>query len=172
MEALGATPAPWALTPDGLGPVRIGMSKAQAARALGTRLSVGMPADADNGMCEEAAADGYGGLYLMFETGRLTRLLISKAPADTPTANERVDLTRAASAQGVRLGMREAEVRRRFGGAIHAAVRPYEREPAHELTWIDRRSGRGFVFETDAEGRVEEMRAGRARAIAYAEGCD
>src|SRR4051794_23603985 len=70
---IGAAPAPWVLTPDGLGPVKIGMNEAQAQAALGRKLRA---ADLPDEECEERAVAGFKGLILMFQHHRLTRISI------------------------------------------------------------------------------------------------
>ena len=50
-----AQPRPWHLTPDGYGPVRIGMTRAQVERALNVRLE-GEPVD-DANVCIEMSAE-------------------------------------------------------------------------------------------------------------------
>ncbi|MDQ8755720.1 hypothetical protein RCO27_05710 [Sphingosinicella sp. LHD-64] len=67
-------PARWHLTPDGYGPVRIGMTRAQVERALAVRLR-GTPLEEGPDACiQMSAVRGFPGLSFMFEARRLTRI--------------------------------------------------------------------------------------------------
>jgi len=76
------------LTPHGYGPARIGMTRAQVERAIGTRLE-GEALD-DPFQCIELFNDrGHVGLIFMFERDRLTRITITEdSRATTPAPIE------------------------------------------------------------------------------------
>ena len=169
--AAPAPPATWRLTPDGLGPLHIGMTRAHAGATLGARITTRAPDGSASTACEEGEIDGYRGLYLLFEQGRLTRIdiLADTGPHDRPA---RFDVTGNRTSDGLRLGSTEQDVLRVYGRRLKIATAPYLDEPAHELTMIDAAagSGRGLVFETDDHGVVVDIRAG-GKAIGYMEGC-
>lgn len=144
-----------ALTPDGLGPVRIGMSKAEVEAALGRRFA---PApDGDIGMegCELYALEEAGPTY-MFEAGRLTRISVDGPGAPRTQA-------------GAGVGDAEARVLALHPEAIRTP-HTYADPPAAYLTVWDKVRERGYNFETDETGVVRMLHAGRA-SIVYVEGC-
>ena len=163
---LAAAPAtaatPWTLTPDGLGPVKIGMTERAAVAALGHKLESQFPqagADAqeqaDYRACHETQAQGVTGLYLMFENGRLTRISVTQGGAFR-------------TATGVGLGDREAKVRALYRG-LKIEPKAYEGLPAHDITAWDRARGRGVRFSTDKDGKITDIAVGR-ESINYSEG--
>ena len=92
--------AGWRITPDGLGPVRIGMSRAEVTRVVGAPLRGD---EITEGCIEMQPARGWRGIYFMFEEGRLTRISMSGAESGIATP------------RGIRVGASEAEVRRAYG---------------------------------------------------------
>ena len=167
--AAPAPPATWRLTPDGLGPLHIRMTLAQAGATLGARITTRAPDGSESTACVEGEIDAYRGLYLLFEHGRLTRIDIL-ADTGPPGRPARFDVTGNRTSDGLRLGSTEQDVRRVYGRRLKIATAPYLDEPAHELTVIDAGAGRGLVFETDVHGVVVDIRAG-GKAIGYMEGC-
>ena len=140
----------------GLGPVEIGMTRAQAERAAGMRLVLVGPA---LGSCRYARpAD---------RSVRASFMLTGRRIA-------RVDVERRgiATRSGIRVGDREAAVRRRFAGRLR--VTPHEYVPdGHYLEVVPRdraERDRRVVFETDGR-RVRFVRAGRLPEVRYVEGC-
>jgi hypothetical protein len=163
LAAPAAAPAPaqaqatgWRLTPDGYGPVRIGMTRAQVSSALATRLE-GDAIEDEEACVEMAAAQGYRGFYFMFEHGRLSRISATEpSQATTPL--------------GVGIGAAAARVRRAYGPAMRAETHEYLGRPAEYLTLWTRGSARGIRFETDSDRRVTAIHVGGA-SIRYVEGC-
>lgn len=149
-------PTGWRLTPDGYGPVRIGMTRAQVSSALSTRLEG--DAIEDEGACiEMAAVEGYRGLYFMFEHGRLSRISATEpSQATTPL--------------GVGIGAAAARVRRAYGPGMRTETHEYLGHPAEYLTLWNRGNARGIRFETDSDRRVTAIHVGGA-SIRYVEGC-
>ena len=147
-----ASPMRWVLTPDGLGPLTIGMTVRQARTALGRPLTEG-PSGEET--CADYAVKGLAGLYLMFENGRLSRVSVTQGgPWRT--------------AAGIGIGDSEAAVRKAYG-RLRRKDNAYEDPPAAYLT-VRAPHGRGIKFGTDTHRKVTEMEAG-GPAIAYIEGC-
>lgn len=164
---LAATPAlaaaPWTLTLDGLGPVKIGMTERAAVLALGHKLDSQFPqagADpqerADYRACHETQAVGLAGLYLMFENGKLTRISVTQGAAFH-------------TATGAGLGDREAKVRALYRG-LKIEPKAYEGLPAHDITAWDRARHLGVRFSTDKDGKITDIAVGK-ESINYSEGC-
>jgi hypothetical protein len=163
--ALAATPAAWTLTPDGLGPVKIGMTEAQAAAALGRKLDADRPpatADAqeqaDYRGCHEAEVHGLKGLYVMIENGRVTRVVVTEGAGAFRTAT------------GVGLGDPESKVRKLYARGLKVEPKAYEGLPAHDLTAWNKAAKRGVRFSTDAHGKITDIFVG-GESISYSEGC-
>ena len=147
-----AAPA-WVLTPDGLGPLRIGMTVKQARAALGREMASD---DEFSESCKPYGVTGLEGLGLIFADGRLDSIDINlKAPWRT--------------AAGIGLGDTEAAVRKAYGRAIVRTKNAYEDPPAAYLT-IKGRHGRGIKFTTDSHRRIEAIDVG-GESISYIEGC-
>jgi len=158
--ALLAAPAPsydWKLTPAGWGPVRIGMSRGQAEKALGVALE-GEAFD-NEGSCVElySSTEKLAGLYFMFLDGKLSRISAVEGSAiKTP--------------RGMGIGSQADEVRTAYGAKLHAEPHHYEGEPAEYLTYWTVPKKRGVRFETDLKRRVQTIHAG-GESIQYVEGC-
>ena len=152
-----AQPRPWHLTPDGYGPVRIGMTRAQVERALNVRLE-GTPVDDANVCIEMEPGSGpHRNLYFMFANRRLSRIAAGQgSPVTTP--------------RGIGIGASAAQVRRAYGRALRAEEHTYIGQPAEYLTFWTSPNRRGVRFTTDANRRVETIIAGD-ETILYIEGC-
>ena len=153
--AAAAIPAGAKLTPDGLGPVRIGMTQAEVAKALGSKL-VGDAIDDEN-LCVEKHSPALRGVYFMFEDRRLSRISIS-APS------------RATTPRGIGIGASARAVRRAYPKGLHAEPHEYLELPAEYLTFWTVKAKRGVSFVTDLKRRVQTIHAG-GPSIQYVEGC-
>ena len=158
LAATTAAAAPRAqphLTPDGWGPVRIGMTRADVAEALGV-VPRGEPVEPGGG-CVEQISDAHPGMWFMFEDGRLTRISIGEQ-------------SRITTPHGIGIGATAAQVRKAYSRGLKAEVHHYEGRPAEYLTWWAIPKWRGLRFETDARRRVQTIHAG-GPSIEYIEGC-
>ena len=156
---IGAAPVPgsWPLTPAGWGPVRIGMTRAQVAKALGARLSGAAIESVDRCVEQSARGSAYAGVIFMFEDRRLTRISAGSS-------------SRVRTPSGIRVGATAAQVRRAYGRKLHAEPHKYLAPPAEYLTYWTAPNKRGVRFETSERRRVERIHAGGA-SIQYVEGC-
>ena len=155
--AASADSPAWKLTPDGWGPVKIGMTRSQVSNAL----KAGLEGEAieDANVCIEmiAANHTYPGLWFMFEDGRLSRISVGeKSKVTTP--------------RGIGIGATAEAVRRAYGRALKAEGHEYLERPAEYLTFWTVPTKRGVRFETDLKRRVETIHAG-GPSIQYVEGC-
>jgi hypothetical protein len=148
-----------ALTPDGYGPVRIGMTEAEARAALGGQVA----SDADTGVNETChhiwagPRNALSSLVYMVENGRVSRV--------TAHLDSRVKTDR-----GLGVGDTEAQVRAAYPTGLEVEPHHYIGEPAHYLTFWTEPGRRGVRYETDERGIVREVHAGD-RSIRYIEGC-
>ena len=157
---IAAAPAPgqdWKLTPAGWGPVRIGMSREQVAKALKTELA----GDAfDNeGSCIELfpRSDELKGSYFMFQDGKLSRISIA-------------DPSKIVTPRGIGVGASADEVRKAYGEKLQAEEHHYIGTPAEYLTYWLKPAKSGVRLETDAQRKVETIHAGND-SIQLVEGC-
>ena len=142
------------ITPDGLGPVRIGMTRAQVTRIVGAQLRGD---EVTEGCIEMQAERGWPRTWFMFEEGRLTRISLGAG-------------SRATTPRGIAVGAPEEEVIRAYGRGLEREEHEYIGAPALYLTFWTAPERRGVRFETDASRRVTTIHAG-GPSIRYVEGC-
>ena len=147
---------PWPLTPEGYGPARIGMTRAQVERAL---------VDPARGR----AARAHRRLHRDGRTARRPRhrLHVPGRPAgpDPVGAGSQVRTPR-----GIGVGATAAQVRRAYPRGLLAEEHTYTGAPAEYLTFWVRRERSGVRFTTDENRRVDSVIAGNG-SIQYIEGC-
>jgi len=145
----------WVVTPRGIGPLRVGMTRGEVEAVLGALV----PAPGDSGWRQcafIAPAELPAGVRLMVEGGTVVRV--------------DVDSGRAATAAGARIGDSEAHIRDLYKTTV---ATPLKYGSGHTLTVtptaaVDR--ALRLVFETDGR-HVTRFRAGRRPAVEYVEGC-
>jgi hypothetical protein len=143
------------VTEHGIGPLRAGMTFAEASAALDGALLV--PVGVDTTGCDYLVWSGAPpGVHVMFDEHHIARV-------DVDTAS-------TATAAGARVGDDEARIKRLYPG--HVTVTPHKYEDGHYLTVIQTPADPRFriVFET-ARGRVTRYRAGMMPSVEYVEGC-
>lgn len=150
-----AAPAPWVITPDGLGPLKIGMTIEEASKALGSPLSID-PHDQEAVNCSELDVPNRAGAGMIFEDRRLTRVEIFGS-------------SRLKTSRGIRLGSTESNVKAKYA-PIEDVPQAYDDLPAKDLTWWVKKDVRGIRFQTDTTRHVIAIFAG-SHAIRYIEGC-
>jgi len=153
--ALLLAAASWPLTPDGYGPARIGMTQAEVAKALHTRLTG--EAIEDEATCVEKEATAFPGVLFMFEDRKLARVSLWEG-------------SKVTTARGIGMGATADAVRRAYGKAVKAEPHYYEGRPSEYLTVWTVPKKRGVRFETNGKRRVQAIHAGTS-AIQYVEGC-
>lgn len=159
---------PQALTAEGWGPLRIGMTLAQVEAALGPDADPAAVGGAEPEICDQFRPErAPEGLLVMMEQGVLTRISLLRG-------------SRLVTDRGFGLGATAAEIKAAYGADLHAEAHHYLGLPAEYLTvWTDGRpdepyvqdpAARGVRYETDVEGRVTAIHAG-GPSIQYVEGC-
>ena len=153
--AAPASAQAWTVSNRAVGPVRFGMTMAQALVATNGRLRI----DDCNDTCCSASLDGSDDLSFLAEDGVITRVQVT-----TPGI-------RTLSGRGV--GDSEAAIRRAFPGQIRQEPHTYD-ERGHYLIFVPRdaadRRETGLIFDTDRQ-RVTGVRAGLQPSVGYVEGC-
>lgn len=178
MLALALTAAPCALaadttlTPDGQGPVRIGMTGDEALAALGAGWTYNEQHDGDDGpggrSCGYIEGADNAAMAYMVEDGFVLRV-----EALTPAI-----LTE----KGIHIGSTEADVRAAYGDKLQVSPHKYEDAPAlyMDIWFVDgppspdqaamKDTARGIRFETSVHGKVMHMFGG-GPSIHLIEGC-
>ena len=144
----------WAVRLDGAGPIRYGMSVADAAAAAGDSIEVPPASDECTYLRLQGMPDG---LRFMVERGRIVRGDVTAG--SLPTAH------------GARIGMSESDVQALYGGALES--RPHKYDPAGRyLVLVPQAGGDSLrlVFETDGQA-ITRYRTGILPAAEYVEGC-
>ena len=142
------------VTERGMGPLRVGMTIAEARRLLGL---FDVSTAREDFKCDYATAAGLPpGVSVMVARGIVARI--------------EVDSASVATAEGARVGDTEARVRTLYGNRV--AVTPHEYTDGHYLTVtpVSRSDSLRIIFETD-KGIVTTYRAGKLPEVAYVEGC-
>ena len=143
---------------DGIGPLRVGMTLAQASGATGMDVRV-TSQDFGNG-CRYAEADGGpAGLAFMVFNGRIVRIDVNGEPQPSPIA----------TLSGIRVGSTEADVMAAYPGRIRVTGNAYL-EDGHDLVYTASDSALGLIFVTDGQ-RVLSFRSGEAGPVSAIEGC-
>ena len=152
---------------DGIGPVRIGMTLAEASAALNRPVSAG-PRDL-NELCTYAKVDGLpAGLAFM----------LGRDNASDPWTIVRTDVednSTIATLSGIRIGATEDQVKHTYSGPGHTGrleVEPHEYiKGGHYISYdADGPAGNVMLFETDDQ-KVVAIRSGQQKAVGYVEGC-
>ena len=155
-------PAANLLTPDGWGPVRIGMTRAEVVSAAGEDARPNAVGGPEPEQCDEfRPRNAPDGLLVMIERGVVTRISVSRNPA-------------IKTAEGFGVGDPAAAIIAAYGSRARVDLHKYSDPPAKYITvWrgspaqTDRR---GIRYEIDATDRVAHVRGG-AQSIEYVEGC-
>lgn len=150
------------ITPDGWGPLRIGMSTAEVIAAAGEDASPAAVGGPDPDRCDEfRPSRAPAGILVMLENGVLTRISVSRNTGiETP--------------EGFRIGDSGDDVMRAYGSRAQVEPHQYQEAPAKYITvWWQASRGaerHGIRYEVDATGNIAHIRAG-GPAIEYVEGC-
>ena len=146
---------------DGIGPVNVGMTLAEASAAAGTPIRV-HPNDPFGPECQYAAPiDGPEAVRFMVINGRIARVDVGNPGASA-----------VRTVSGVRIGTTEDEVKRTYPGRIRVEGHPYV-PTGHYLVYVPADAGLqhlSMIFETDGRS-VTSFRAGLKGAVAQIEGC-
>ena len=147
---------PFTVTPNAYGPLRVGMTVAEAARAFGGEF--GAPKGYDGGCGYARLAKAPPGLAVMLENGKIARFEIRSG--------------RIATAAGARIGDSESRIKTLYGKTVTTTPHKYV-QGGHYLTVtpIARAdSTYRIVFETYGS-KVTEYRSGKVPEVEQVERC-
>ena len=143
----------WIVRPDGIGPVRVGMTLTELNSVL--HESFTMPADKEQQPCFYVNTDRHPGVGFMIQNRRVVRVDVDGP--DTPTV------------EGVRVGDSEAKAMRAYGSRLN--IEPNYYQPQEKYLTIRSANRRYAIrFETD-NGKIGRFYAGRLSAVLLIEGC-
>lgn len=154
-----AAPAPaptaaWTVTSSGIGPLRAGMTVAEANKAVGGGFS--SPTGADPACSYAKFAQAPNGVAVMLANNKIARVEVRSGTT--------------ATADGARIGDSEAKINSLYKGQVTATPHKYI-SGGHYLTVTPADgSQNGIVFETDGKV-VKEYRAGALPAVQLVERC-
>jgi hypothetical protein len=150
--AMDTTPPQWVVRPDGIGPLRMGVSLAEGARLLGEPLSV------VNDECDHVNPTKMpDGVLLMVIEDTLVRVQIDSAGIRT--------------VEGAQVGDSESRILELYGARARIEPHKYSYPEGHYVVVTPPGdSVHRTIFET-FKGRVTKYRAGRLPAVQYVEGC-
>lgn len=154
-------PGPLLLTPDGWGPLRIGMTRAAVVAAAGEDSQPDAVGGPEPERCDEFRPLDATDVLVMIEDGVLTRISVSRN-------------TDIATPAGFRVGDAGADIVAGYGARADVTPHKYLQAPARYITvWngqVADSERRGIRYETDVEDVVAFIRGGGA-SIEYVEGC-
>lgn len=141
----------WTVTETGIGPVRVGMSVAEAKRAWAGELTV----LGETAPCYYLKSDKEpSGIWFMAIVGHIARVDV-----ENPSV---------ATSVGARVGDSEERIKTLYPGQVE--VTPHKYTQGHYLTVTPAASAYRIIFETDGE-KVTRYRAGRLPEVRWVEGC-
>ena len=146
------------LTPEGLGPVAIGLRVQSLENILRKKIEPKLDGCT---LVGENGPERLGVTYLI-EEKRVTRINVDYYGDSAYPSTVR-------TAAGIRLGSTEDEVNRAYGERVQ--VEPYEGDPSWHHLYVDEPDhSRGVAFDTDGQ-KVKSMHAGEYPALRYVSGC-
>lgn len=146
----------WVVRPDGVGPLRVGSTIAEASRALGETLRVSYDSFEYCDHVRPGALPGDASLMVVQDT--VVRVEVRDSAL--------------ATAEGAKVGTAETELLRLYAGRVRVTPHKYSGPEWHYVI-VDAApddTTHAIVFETDGE-RVREYRAGRRPEVEWVEGC-
>jgi len=146
----------WLVRPDGVGPVKVGMSLTQLNTAFHERFL--MPKNKDDQGCFYVNPMTYPQIAFMIEDGHLVRVDVNKRGVST--------------AEGIQAGDAEARAKKVYGPKLKVEPSKYSGDEGGHYLTVRSGDGRyGVRFETE-KGKITEFYAGTYTAIQYVEGCE
>jgi hypothetical protein len=151
---VAAAPADeWMLDANGFGPLKIGMSFAQAQHVIGPALRPTEPSLRPSRSCDQLPLSGHPGVALMFVDGVLHRIDIFQPGIRT--------------SRGIAAGDPVDKVSQAYAG-LTRTPNAYDEREAYLTAGPEH--GRALRFETD-KGRIGLIYAGDWTQVQYVEGC-
>jgi hypothetical protein len=146
------------VTETGVGPIRFGMTPAEAEAAAGMALPGDRYELYEDGSCYYVTPEGAASVFgFMVSDGTIARVDIWET-------------AEVATAEGARVGDTEARVLELYAGRATIEPHAYAEPEGHYVKTRTAHGAHGYVFETDGQV-VTAYRAGRYPEVEYIEGC-
>jgi hypothetical protein len=146
----------WVVRPDGVGPVKVGMSLAQLNAASHERFA--MPAEKGDQGCFYVHPKSHPQVAFMIEDGKLVRVDVDKRGIST--------------IEGIQVGDTQARTQQVYGAKAKVEPSQYTGEEGGRYLTVRSPDGHsGIRFETE-KGKITTFYAGTYTAIQYIEGCE
>lgn len=156
------------LTAEGIGPLKIGMTKDEVIAAVGPTRTPDAVGGPEPEACEEFRPErAPDDVLVMIVDGKLARISL-------------VDMATVKTDKGLGLGDTADVVKTGYGDQAKPTPHKYQDKPAEYITWwkggprtepyVEDESARGIVYEIDGTGKVGAIHAG-GPTIQYVEGC-
>ncbi|MGH7603329.1 MAG: hypothetical protein ACRENK_04935 [Gemmatimonadaceae bacterium] len=152
-SANGASRSGMKVTEDGISPIRVGMTIAQAAKAIGGGFAA--PKGGTSGCTYAVLTKAPAGLAVMLQDGIVARVDVRSGSI--------------ATAAGARIGDSEARIKSLYPGKVVSTPHKYV-SGGHYLTVTPSDANHHIVFETDGK-KVTSYRAGRVPEVDQVESC-
>lgn len=157
-----------AITAEGWGPLRVGMTRAEVTAAVGATSTPGAVGGADPQACD------------LFHPARAPQGLLVMIQQDVLTSIALRNNTTLKTDRGFGVGDTSAAIKAAYGASATSEPHKYV-EGAEYITiwsvgapssrgWVEDANARGVRYETNAEGVVTAVHAG-GPSIQYVEGC-
>ena len=143
----------WTVTANGIGPLRAGMTVAQANSAIGGGFAA--PKGYSGGCGYAVLTKAPSGLAVMLDGGKIARVEVRSGGI--------------ATAAGARIGDAESRIKSLYAGRLTSTPHKYV-SGGHYLTVTPSGSANRIVFETDGS-KVTEYRSGATPAVEQVERC-
>lgn len=146
--------APWVLTLEGLGPIKIGMSLSTVNALKGIKLKGTKPGIGEDS-CYLESIQGITGVTLMIAENKVARI--------------NIDTKHFKTTAGAHLGMSESQLRSIYQGKLEKEPHRYEAK-GHYYTLEDQENHRALRFETKSN-KIIRMYTGRDPEVYFVENC-
>jgi hypothetical protein len=152
--AVVSPPTQMFVTEYGIGPIRTGMTVAQAAKAVGG--GFGPPPGGSSGCGYAVLTKAPEGVAIMIQNGKVVRVEVRSGPIPTSL--------------GARIGNSETRIKSLYAGRVVSTPHKYVPDGHYLTVTPTDNSANRIVFETDGQ-QVTEYRAGQLPAVEYVERC-
>jgi len=142
------------VTESGIGPIRAGMTVAEAAKAMGGGFAA--PRGGSSGCGYAVMPKAPPGLAVMIEKGKVARVEVRRGSIPT--------------AAGAKIGDTEAKINSLYAGRVVTTPHKYTPDGHYITVTPTDKSANRIVFETDGKV-VTEYRSGALPAVEYVERC-
>lgn len=155
VSPLTAANTDWLISPEGIGPIRIGMTLKQAEKASGSKFNPVKLDEYEDKSCYYATLKGTKNLTFMVNGNTIVRVNVSNPAYSTD--------------MGAKIGDTETHVQTLYHNSLKSEAHHYD-EKGHYLTLIQKPQDRAIRFETDGK-LITLIYSGRINEVHLVENC-